>query len=80
MTYLQTRLLFVGRILTAVLGISLLLLIVGRDLFPLISPAKLLLYAGFGALLLIAVVHVHAIAIAGGWRKWVQPRSAAQGK
>lgn len=80
MTYLQTRLLFVGRILTAVLGISLLLLIVGRDLFPLISPAMLLLYAGVGALLLIAVVHVYALAIAGGWRKLLQPRSAAQGK
>jgi hypothetical protein len=78
MTYLQTRLLFAGRILTAVLGISLLLLIVGRDLFPLISPANLLLCAGVGALFLIAVVHVHAIA--GGWRKLVQPRSAAQGK
>jgi hypothetical protein len=78
MTYLQTRLLFAGRILTAALGISLLLLIVGRDLFPLISPAKLLLYAGVGALLLIAVVHI--LAIVGGWRKLVQPRSAAQGK
>lgn len=80
MTYLHTRLLFVGRILTAVLGISLLLLIAAHDLFPLISPAKLLLFAGVGALLLIAVVHVYAFAIAGGWRKLVQPRSPAQGK
>jgi CHASE2 domain-containing sensor protein len=78
MNHLQTRLLFAGRMLTAVLGISLLLLIVGRELFPIISPAEFLLCAGVGALLLIAVVHFQPGT--RGRRDLLQPRSAAQGK
>jgi len=63
MTNLKTPLVFVGKILVGVLAISVLLLIVGRDLFPLIQPLELLLYSGFGVLLLIAVVSVYAAAM-----------------
>jgi len=63
MTNLKTPLVFVGKILVGVLAISVLLLIVGRDLFQVIQPLELLLYSGFGVLLLIAVVSVYAAAM-----------------
>ena len=81
MKNLKTRLLSTAKLLLALLAIAALLLIAGRDLFTLISPVKLLLYSGLGALLLIGVVSVQAAALrtlssAG----CAQGRSAAAGK
>ncbi|MBO9513980.1 MAG: hypothetical protein J7549_07670 [Variovorax sp.] len=75
MTNFKTPGLFLAKILAALLAVSTLLLIVGVDLFPFMPPVDLLLAAGFGALLFLAVVLVHAALF--GYR---QPRSAAEGK
>ncbi|WP_431273381.1 hypothetical protein ACQ858_14435 [Variovorax ureilyticus] len=75
MTNLKTCLLLLGKMLVVLLAMSLLLLIAGQDLFPLMSPADLLLSAGFGVILLVAVVYLPVVAC-----KALQARSAAHGK
>ncbi|SCK59660.1 hypothetical protein VAR608DRAFT_6494 [Variovorax sp. HW608] len=75
MTNLKTHLLLLGKMLVASLALSMLLLIAAQDLFPLMSPFQLLLSAGFGVVLLIAVVYLPALAC-----KLLQARSAAEGK
>ncbi|SEA45680.1 hypothetical protein [Variovorax sp. YR216] len=75
MTHLKTHLLLFGKVLVALLAISMLLLIAGQDLFPLMSPVDLLLSAGSGVILLIVVVYLPALAC-----KVLQARSAAEGK
>lgn len=87
MTNLKTRLAFLGKLFMALLALAVLLLIAGHHLFSIISPLKLLLYAGFGTLLLIAVVAVSAM-LGARWDQRTMPhgggglgpRSAAEGK
>lgn len=86
MTNLKTRLAFLGKLFLALLALAVLLLIAGHHLFSVISPLKLLLYAGFGTLLLIAVVAVSAM-LGARWDQRAMPhggglgpRSAAEGK
>lgn len=64
MTNFKTRLAFLGKLSMALLALAVLLLIAGRHLYSIISPLMLLLYSGFGTLLLIAVVGVSAIVAA----------------
>ena len=75
MSNLKTHLQLLGKMLVALLAMSMLLLIAGQDLFPLMSPVDLLLSAGSGVILLVAVVYLPALAC-----KVLQARSAAQGK
>ncbi|MBB3178985.1 hypothetical protein [Variovorax sp. Sphag1AA] len=75
MTNLKTHVLLLGKMLVALLAMSMLLLIAGQDLFALMSPVDLLLSAGSGVVLLVAVVYLPALAY-----KVLQARSAAQGK
>ena len=86
MTKLQTQLASLAKLLMALLALAVLLLIAGHHLFSVISPLKLLLYAGLGTLLLIAVVAVSAM-LGARWDQrampqggGLQPRSAAEGK
>ena len=75
MTNLKTHLLLLGKMLVALLVMSMLLLIAGQDLFPLMSPVDLLLSAGFGVILLVAVVYLPPLAC-----RALHHRSAAHGK
>ncbi len=61
MTNLKTRLAFLAKLSMALLALAVLLLIAGHHLYSIISPLMLLMYSGFGALLLIAVVAVSAM-------------------
>ncbi|MGJ7507127.1 hypothetical protein [Variovorax sp. GT1P44] len=72
MTNFKTRLAFLGKIFLALLSLATLLLIAGRHLFSIISPLDLLLYAGFGTLLLLAVVALAAM-VAARWDQRAMP-------
>jgi hypothetical protein len=65
MTNLKNRLVFLGKILAVSFALAVLLLIAGHQLFSIVSPLKLLLCAGVGVLLLIAVVAAQSVAL--GW-------------
>ena len=81
MKNLKTQSLFAAKLFVAWLAIAVLLLIAGHGLFTLISPVKLLLYAGLGTLLLIGVVSVQAAALRTmSPARCAQDRSAAAGK
>jgi hypothetical protein len=64
MTNFKTRLAFLGKLSLALLALVALLLIAGHHLYSVISPLRLLLYSGYGTLLLIAVVAVSAVVAA----------------
>jgi hypothetical protein len=72
MMNLKTRLAFLGKLSMAVVSLAALLLIAGHHLYSIISPLKLLLYAGFGTLLLLAVVAVSAM-VAARWDQRAMP-------
>jgi hypothetical protein len=67
---IKPHLLRAGSILLSLLAMTVLLLLVGHHLFTLISPLGLVLDAGVGALLLVAVL----------WWPIAQSNSAAEGK
>jgi hypothetical protein len=72
MTNFKTRLAFLGKLFLALLALALLLLIAGHHLYSIISPLMLLMYSGFGTLLLIGVVAVSAM-VAARWDQRAMP-------
>jgi len=62
MTNFTNLLAAAAKALAVLSALVLLLLLVGRHLFPIIPPLKLLLVAGLGALLLVGVIAVQFMA------------------
>jgi hypothetical protein len=60
----NTRLVLLFKVIVVLAALAVLLLVAGRDLFPFISPWKLLLCSGIGAAMLLAIIFCHA-AVAG---------------
>ena len=59
----KTRLVLLFKVIVALAALGALLLVAGRDLYPFISPWKLILYSSIGVAMFLAIVLFHAMAV-----------------
>ncbi|MBT2323610.1 hypothetical protein J7E62_14765 [Variovorax paradoxus] len=71
----KSRLILLGKLVLAFAVLGALLLIAGRDLFPLVAPWRLLLYFAVGVLIFLVVVGLQAY-IGAEWNRCCLNRGA----